>query len=557
MEDVKNPVEAKADTSLAERAFRALFAVTLVGCVCAILLKALARFDVRSLWDDAYIFQRYAHNVLREGKVAWNPGGAPTYGLTSPAFLVVGVPLLAVTRGNMSLAALLSSALPGLVLMGLLARLAQKAAGGGTRGRAAIALVFVCLAISTFADHFVSGMDTTFGLGCTATYLLVAHELSSRLADPTPPRRLGVILGVLGGFSLAVRPEMATLAVLVPLSLVAFPKTPVERRMGLTVLGVTVLGLGAHLLFCRLYFGTPLPLPFWAKGTDLYGAGIARAYRGGTTHDLLVWLGFFWPLFIVTIVAVTASLRSFLRDTPAMDKGVLVGALFLIGYSWIVVTPIMGHSQRFFYPPLPLLVYLAARSIARFFDFVAARDPEGSRAPYAVVGAAGLVYGIGLFMPGFVQGGRDLTSAVTGGVFARVDMHKHALEQGPQRYWYGLDRFATLPSDAVFATTEVGMLSALNLKRTVVDLAGLNEPKFALSKFSAEKLFSTWHPDLIYMPHPHYAAMIDDIQKHPAFADYDVYTKPQLNALEFGIAIRKSSKYYQQMDAIVKDKRRK
>jgi len=392
-------------------------------------------------------------------------------------------------------------------------------------------------------------MDTTFGLCFAATYVLFASRVTSA---PEPRPRSYALFGALGGLSLAVRPEFATLAALVPTSIVIFAKSPAQRRAGLAALGATFGVLAAHLAFCKLYFGSALPLPFWAKGTDLYGAGIARAYRGGTTHDLLTWLGFFWPLFVPIVVDIGASPRAFLRETPAIEKGILAAALFLMGYSWLVVTPIMGHSQRFFYPPLPLLVYLSAASVGRLLKLASERG-SGKASGVALAGA--LVYGLSMLAPPFAQAGKDLTNAMTGGVFARFDMRKHSLEQGPQRYWFGLDRFSALPDDAVIATTEVGMLSALNLKKTVIDLAGLNEPKFALSKFSADTLFTAWKPDLIYMPYPHYTAMIEEIQRHPAFADYEVYSKAQLQTLEFGIAIKKGSKYYPQMDAVVRDKR--
>jgi len=41
------------------------------------------------LWDDAYMFSRYAHNILNNGAIAWNPDGVPTYGATSLLYLAV------------------------------------------------------------------------------------------------------------------------------------------------------------------------------------------------------------------------------------------------------------------------------------------------------------------------------------------------------------------------------------------------------------------------------------------------------------------------------------
>ncbi|MDI3282679.1 hypothetical protein [Polyangium sp. 15x6] len=546
--DASRDADARPRRAPIERALRALFGLTIAACIGVIALKVIAHFDVRTLWDDAYIFQRYAHNVLHDGRIAWNPGGAPTYGLTSLAFLVVNVPLLVATRGNMSLAAILSSLLPGVALIVLLAWLAKEAAGRRMAG-VAIGLVFVCLARSTFADHFVSGMDTTFGLCFGATYLIVAHRLST-----APSKRLVWALGVLGGMSFLIRPELATMAVLVPLSFVVFSRSPEERRGGVVALGVTLLLLAVHLAACRLYFGTALPLPFWVKGTEHYGAGFARAYRGDNTKLLIPWLGSFWPLFVPTAVEVLSSPRAFLKKAPAIDKALVVAVIFLLGYTWLVMTQIMAQAQRFYYPLVPLLIYLASSSLTRLWA-LAPRQAAPSHTG-ALVAAGALVFALWDVAPSFTTAGKDLLGAALGGSIGRFDMQKHVLEQGPQGYWFKLDRFAALPDDTVIATTEVGLLGALNSTKTVVDLAGLNEPRFAHSRFSAETLFTVWKPDIIYMPHPDYEEMTEGIQRHPALADYDVYTKGQIQTSSFGVAIRKSSKYHAQMDAIVKERRR-
>src|SRR4029453_7354546 len=65
----------------------------LLTCL-GVLLFGIARLFVGPdpflyVWDDSYMFVRYADNLRAFHTVAWNPGGAPTYGLTSPLFLSV------------------------------------------------------------------------------------------------------------------------------------------------------------------------------------------------------------------------------------------------------------------------------------------------------------------------------------------------------------------------------------------------------------------------------------------------------------------------------------
>jgi hypothetical protein len=114
-----------------------------------------------------------------------------------------------------------------------------------------------------------------------------------------------------------------------------------------------------------------------------------------------------------------------------------------------------------------------------------------------------------------------------------------------------LDRFARLPDDLVIATTEVGLPGVLAPRKTVVDLAGLNEREFATRPFSAERLFARYRPDLVYMPHRNYAEMARAIEKRLESEGYDLYTARQLGMDDFGLAIRRDSRHYEAMREIV------
>ncbi|MGB8644005.1 MAG: hypothetical protein WCF84_02115, partial [Anaerolineae bacterium] len=100
------------------------------------------------------------------------------------------------------------------------------------------------------------------------------------------------------------------------------------------------------------------------------------------------------------------------------------------------------------------------------------------------------------------------------------------------------------PDDMVIATTEIGVLSAANPRKTVVDMAGLNETGFAHDGFSANRLFQEYNPDVIYMPHPDYDVMIAQITTNPYFiAHYEYLPGPSLHTF-LGVAIRRDGRYY-------------
>ncbi|WP_437817555.1 hypothetical protein [Sorangium sp. So ce1078] len=547
----------------------ACFWITMALCFALMVCKTVVRFDLTTLWDDAYMFQRYAHNIVTEHSISWNPQGPPTYGLTSLAFLVAAVPLYLITGGNTSLAAMLQSLVCGPVLLVLLVLLVVRAAGDGKGARlACFSLVAFCVARSTLADHFVSGMDTAFGLCFITAYLLLALRLlgGTRVAG-------GVALGAFGGLAFSVRPELTAYAVLVPLAMIALERDRDRRRFGIAALAATVGVLALHLGIAKLYFGSPVPLPFYAKSTNLYGSGILRAYRGRPTIDLLDWLDFFWPLLAVIALDVIVGLgtqqaapgapagqrqrtgpRAWWTASSAFDKGVLAATLLCLAYSWLFVVPIMGFAQRFYYAPLPGLIYLACRSAVRLAQTLSDSlgKPAPAAVPVAAVGALAILW-LHLSTP-LATAGKDLAGAAVANRLGHFNLVKHGNTSGPQKYWFAIDRVSTLPDDLVMATTEVGMLGAMNLKKTIIDMAGLNDRRFALEPFSADKFFQAYKPDLIYMPHPHYVKMIEDMEAHPEMSRYVTYSQKKLGTSQFGIAVRRDSPYFEQLQKIVKEK---
>ena len=121
-------------------------------------------------------------------------------------------------------------------------------------------------------------------------------------------------------------------------------------------------------------------------------------------------------------------------------------------------------------------------------------------------------------------------------------------------YWFRLVEFSALPNDLVIAATEIGHLAALNPEKTVVDLSGLNETEFAHQGFSADFLFQRYRPDLIYMPHPDYRPMLEEITHNPHFTEhYDYFSAHEIN-VAMGVALWRESRYYPAMRAIVEMK---
>jgi hypothetical protein len=106
--------------------------------------------------------------------------------------------------------------------------------------------------------------------------------------------------------------------------------------------------------------------------------------------------------------------------------------------------------------------------------------------------------------------------------------------------WPGLSAFSALPDDLKIATTEVGYPAAMNPRKEIIDLAGLNHTGLALGRVSLQEVIRTRHPDVVYLPHPDYVEMNEAIQADPYFrAHYDQFA----SAARLSVAVFRESRY--------------
>jgi tetratricopeptide (TPR) repeat protein len=516
-----------------------------LGLVLVLLtLRLLRRSDIGRLFDDAYIFQRYAHNLLSDHRIAWNPHGPPTFGTTSLLFLLIVTPLHALTRGNAALAGSLSSLVCGIGFLLVGARLIRTV----SRSKAWSAVAFIILGAvvvrSSTIEHFTTGMDTTFALAFLTIYLLAAHRAASRLA-----RRDAVVLGGLGAAAFWVRPELAIYSLVVPLACMVLPAEPTVRALGRTAFITTLAGLGTLLILAWLYFGHPLPLPFYAKSTGLYGASYAAIWEGRATLFLRLFAGSYWPLVPFLVAGFVLMLRDPRTPEAAIEMGVLAGTLLLGGYVWRGVLPIMGFYERFFQPIAPALLFLTLRALSRLAPLLEGSRLRAWQAPSCWVALGGIWC---ILLPDAVGEARALDAARRAGIVGRFDLARFSQTEH-SKYWFRLNQISELPDDLTIATTEVGALGAMNLRKQIIDMSGLNEPALALHPFSGDAFLARFTPDLIYLPHPDYRDMNRELSSAGGFRQYETFTNVELHTRDFGIAILRTGKYRDKLDAIVSE----
>jgi hypothetical protein len=531
------------------RASVALF-VFLLG---ASIIRALAG---RHALDDAYMFVRYADHVIHDRCVCWNVPGSATYGLTGPAFLAIVIPFRLLLPSSVAATIIASSVSSGVLFLVLLYVLLARYSGASRRFRPAVTLFVLgslVVGSKSLSFHFTSGMDTMFVLA-SMTALVIAHKH----VEESPSRLSIALLGLATGLIVYVRPDLMIYGAGIPSTVLLIAPDAAARRRSLAILGIGAAVLALALECNRAYFGVPLPLPFYVKGLHSYTGAILRVYRYTSYQQLGIFLGRQWPLLLVTVTSVPYLLRRRgLRAFFPVELGLAASTLVFVTYYLFFVLQIMPHESRFYYPTIPPLMFLATRSLVLVFDTDG--GPSWPSRVWEAMGglarrhsrvAAGLAV-VALVTVTCVTGYRAVQVVDSLRKLRAAHFDASALYAATMtEYWYRLDEVSRLPDDLVIGTTEVGMPSALNPKKTIIDLAGLNDTDLVRHGFHLDALVAHTRPDFLYLPHPDYADLNEALAGDPAFvAQYETFPAEKLRS-SMGIAIRRDGPHFAALEAI-------
>jgi hypothetical protein len=503
---------------------RGLFFAPTLLCFVLIFAHALAALDSPGfVWGDSYMFARYANNLLAHGSLSWNPNGSPTYGLSSLLFLVIVIPFRLLFPKNASLTVASASLLSGLVFLLLLQRLLKKhVSGPQAYGYLIVFLVLFVIStnVSGLTSHLLSGMDTTFCLAYLTLYIYAGQSALSQYSVKS-----SVLFGILSGLAFWIRPDLLIYSFLVPACLFFYPVNREQRISAAVVLITAGFVVAALMLVSKLYFGSAVPLSFYAKSTQSYGPTIHLRYEKVPWREFKAFVFAYWFFFLIFAFRVVFARREFFKRTNNFELGLSIGSLVFSLYFLFFVLQIMGQDQRFYYPLLPALAFVAAKGIADFVSSIGSANPR-PLVPFLTANSLPIASFLCLAVLLFhLKADPDLLSKI--GRFNPAEISEWSSYRRAYRaYWYRLDEFSSLPDGLSIATTEVGHPCAMNLNKQIVDLAGLNELNFAKNGFSAERLFSVYNPDLIYLPHPDYPEMIESILNNSYFRQNYVYFSP-------------------------------
>jgi len=339
--------------------------------LAALLVIALVSSLGQTPYDDGYFFKRFALHILEHGSASWNVADGPVYGITSQAFLVVATAIAAIAPHHTVLVTKVVLAacawLAGALLALDASRLTKRSDDGASLALVAFSTPLVLVTVHT-------GMETAFAL--------LAVVVALRAIAVNPPVN-------------AIRAAAATLAVylcrpdaaLIPA--VAFVVAHRrERRRVVVYVAWLVVGLGATWLAFRAYYGTALPLPFYAKvvraGVD--PAVVATALRSKALH-----------LATFAALLVPLGVASWFGRRDPRGLPLFVAAVAFVLYHAALTHEIMGYHARFYLPAVVPLTLAAAVG----WDALAERWPAR---PHIAVWLAWGALGVALSLAGFVEG---------------------------------------------------------------------------------------------------------------------------------------------------------
>jgi hypothetical protein len=495
----------------------------------AVLLVSVVLGGIeRQPYDDSYFFKRFALNLLDHGLFAWNASDGPVYGNTSQLFQLVVTATTAFTRTHTLFAVRL------LLAFTLLCAFTLSLRTGLRRGSVVAPALGFCSPVILFS--VLSGMETAVAFALLALFCDVIDPEQ----DSEPHWLIGPLLVVAVWLT---RPDAILLAgsILVGLNWLQRRRFPAREVL------VIVCLVAVFLVTFRLYYGTALPLPFYAK---------QRAFSPYDAHfielsDQMLRVRF--------SVFAWAALPLFLLAMSRVDAVnlILVAAVGLFEtYHLCTTIDVMGMQGRFYAPALPILIFAASRAEQLAWSarraawlgglnllgvgLLVAVDklPTGSldndenltRAFYVLgtmAGTAALV--LPLKRAPRLGAGVMLALAMLATVVSfhpkhhvpPTDSEYVLLHEGRFTVYRGLETLRACFGDAIDVYhSEVGVVGMRFEHGKVTDLAGLLSRDWMFRDQTFDATCLAERPQGIFLPHRNYVALNQEIQRSRCIRGY-------------------------------------
>jgi hypothetical protein len=304
-----------------------------------------------TLFDDAMVSMRYAHNLVHGHGLVWNIG-EPVEGYSNLGWTLwmAALHLTGVSEAKASLLVMLSGAA---LLIGnlLLVRAIVRRMIPDTR-----LAVFVVLVLTAFFYPLVYWTLRGMEVGLIALILSALCLQAMRTRErPSLPNTFA-LAGIMAA-GVLTRDDLIVPCIVVTV----FVSATVPRgRRAMTVavlVGGLALVVGAHTAFRLIYYGDPLPNTYYLK---VAGASPWDRGRLGVLRLLDLFVAQIWAPFMLAAVGLFVGRK---RPDVWLLTGIFSGQ---VAYSAVVggdVWEWMHIANRFVAPAMPLLFILAALGI--------------------------------------------------------------------------------------------------------------------------------------------------------------------------------------------------
>lgn len=498
-----------------------LFSILSVGVlilsVLLVVFVAITRLTGgnATIYDDAFMFVRYANNIMEHGVYGWN-FDEHSYGCTSVLYtfwVLLWHTIFEIGIEQAQPLLMLSSLGFSFVGIYLFFRI--------------LALLFpnsehpwIWLLLLTasfpFLGNSLNGMDTTLAFLALTSMLFIwlRHSLTDHKSSV-------LLLGFISYLPFLVRPDTGIYVLMFP---ALWMITQKEFRLIFRVYLVIGILLGADTLIKWWVFGDPLPLPSYSKSQD-YLVG----YLG-----MNMWqVDKFWLYFLATgiLPLLTALLFS-------NGKGLLKAIPFLLPMmiTLLILTTkiqIMGSHIRFFYPSFPFL-FLSGLILLKDLEVK-------ENVKWVILLWSGCAFG-GIFLSEYYEGRIEEEEAE---VYRLTDPDIDLTQIYSNDLFFSL--LELLPDGATVTGSEHGRLSVLFPKLKILDLVGLHDEQIAHQGYTDEYLAEV-SPEIIWLAHDHYIGLNHDIIQGKYFQEaYDFFP----GVAYYGLAIRKDLPNFGQLKSMI------
>jgi hypothetical protein len=485
-------------------------------------------------FDDAYMFTRYAKNILINHTFGWN-AGERTYGCTSIAyvfFITLAELLFPKAFASDEIILKFSSFFWGILALVFIYKSLRIAINNSVLKKIYFSelIILIIVFMPVFVYNLFNGMDAAMSLfgNSLMIFLFLQYYKKQSL--------LFLLLAALSAyFIFFIRPDNGICMLVFPaLFLWSTTKKPKPFIITYTVI---IVCLVIDIVAKYLYFGYIVPLPFYIKSVGLYNGYLGIAKWNATQYLYDIFIPFFTLIIIfILVIKKTAAKKTFFYWLPF---------LLTCGYFYTVIQ-VMGMASRYYLPFIPFFIIGLATGINN--SLPKNINPDSLKVTWLRKRILILL----LLIP-FTE----IFSYLSGAYYARLYTNaekvakKFSLNNSIEinslqkiEWWHAILIFDSLlkrlPDTTIVAASEDGFIGSDNMNMHIEDLSQLHNNDI-LKKHSLEYSIEKNKPDVIWLPHSDYTKMRYEIyHSKQLMCEYDFYPE----VLNYGIAIKKTYTKY-------------